>query len=98
MTNKRISILRSLASVGIDLSRISVKLTLYVILAALTFFFFGGFLLLNLPNAAGLVFYIVIMILVITLQIVQIVRRDREQLTTDQFQIDVEHFIKRGHK
>jgi hypothetical protein len=98
MSNKRLYLLRNLFGVGIDLSRIGVKLTFYIAVAAATTFLFGGYLLAHLPNAEAIVYYLLIMLLVIAIQITQIIRRDREELTRQQFELDVEHFIANGRR
>lgn len=96
MSNKRLSLLRSLSLTGIGLSRISIKVTFYVAIAATTLVLFGSVLVVFNQNPLALFFYLTIMLLFISLQIQQLLRRDREQTIQDQFQIDVEHFLRTG--
>ena len=93
MAIKRNTFIRNMARIGLDLGLISVQLTLYACIAALTFVLGGAYLLVRLPNPEALAWYTTIMVLVITLQITQMVRRDRERVLREGFEVDVEHFI-----
>jgi len=96
MKAKRIAILKSMATAGIDLGRIGIKLSLYSIVAAVVFFLFGGYLAYNLPSPMAIALYAVILILVIVIQIVQMIRRDRDQIFYDQLLVDVDFFFRTG--
>jgi hypothetical protein len=93
MATKRNLFLRRMAQVGMDLGFISTKLTFYVVIAVLTYYLGGAFLLSFLPNPGALAGYTIIMDLVIALQIFQMVRRDREETTRIGFEREVDHFM-----
>ena len=93
MAIKRNTFIRRMARIGIDLGQISVQLTFYGIIAAFTFFLGGGYLVIRLPNPEALAWYITILLLFISLQITQMIRRDRVKRIRDGFEVDVEHFI-----
>jgi len=93
MATKRNLFIRRMAQIGIDLGLISTKLTFYIVIAAFTFSFGGGFLLTFLPNPLALTFYIAIMVLVILIQIMQMIRRDREESIRIGFEREVDHFM-----
>lgn len=97
MATKRNLFIRRMAQVGIDMGQIATRLTFYAVIAGATFFIGGGFLLYNLPNAGALAGYMIIMLLVIALQIVQMIRREREENLRIGFERDVDHFIDTFH-
>lgn len=93
MLKNRAKINKRLSLIGIELGNISAKLSFYVLIAGLTFFLGGAYLVVNLPDPTSLAYYMVIMLLVIALQVVQIIRRDREDRINEGFQMDVSNFI-----
>jgi len=93
MTIKRNVFIKRLALIGIDLGQISVKLTFYGVIAAITFFFGAGFLVYNLPNPQALAGYIIIMLLVISWQIAHMIRVDREKAIHDGSHVEIEHYM-----
>jgi ABC-type siderophore export system fused ATPase/permease subunit len=90
---KRFAFLRSLAQIGIDLGSISVQLTFYIVIAALTLFLGGAYLILNLPSPEGLAWYTTILILVIVLQIIRMVRLHREKVDRENWETEVSDLL-----
>lgn len=93
MAIKRNTFMKQLFRIGIDLGQISVRLTLYVVFALFAVPMGGAYLVINLPNAAALTWYLTIMVLVILIQIVQMIRRDREKNMRDAFQLEIENYF-----
>lgn len=93
MSNNRNTFIRNLFRIGIDLGQISVKLTLYCVIAAVTFFLGAGLLVYNLRSPEALTGYVIIMLLVISWQIAYMVRVDREKAIHLGSHVDIEYYM-----
>jgi hypothetical protein len=64
----------------------------------MTLFLGGAFLVINLPSSEALTWYIIIMVLTISLQIARMIRLDREHYIWEGFMTDMDYFIHNGRK
>ena len=92
---RRSLVIRNILLTGAGFSSLAVLLTFYIVTAAVVFFGFGSYLvnaLFGLPRewtGMGLGLYTVVMVLVIILQILQIIRRDREEQIRRGLELDL---------
>lgn len=80
----------------LQISNLSMTLIIYSLVSALVMFLGGGYLVLALQDGRAVGVYILIVMLFSIIQIVQIIRRDRERIFYDQLLVDVDYFFRTG--